>query len=87
MLNCLNCGSEITVNEKRGKKFCSEKCKLKYWRKNNQGERKYVQYKTYLAVLKELEKFKNIGTKNQLVPPSDLKGVDLLIWKQEHGIL
>lgn len=33
-MNCINCGKELTGNQK---KFCSRKCKYEYYKKENEG--------------------------------------------------
>lgn len=58
MNKCLNCERELKhIEGRRKKKFCNEKCKGEYWRKQNK-EPKYVQKEKFDKVVAELEELK-----------------------------
>jgi predicted nucleic acid-binding Zn ribbon protein len=49
--NCTNCGKEISVDDKRGRKpkFCCEECRINWWKNNsdkrNKSERAWYSFK------------------------------------------
>ncbi|AVP62899.1 hypothetical protein C3B64_00960 [Clostridium botulinum] len=64
---CLNCGQQIIVDGKRGRKpkFCSEECRRSWW-KNNNDKRNRKESDWYSFRCKNCgKKFKAYGNKNR----------------------
>ena len=85
--NCLYCGEKMeSITAK--KRYCSSKCKVYDYRERScivtetaQNDKK-TQIEGNLPIL-EKECLKS--PQNEKLTPSNLKGLDLLIWKAENG--
>lgn len=63
--NCLYCGKEINLEDRRGRKskFCSDKCRRTWWSKNSDKKNKKAWY-TFICKNCGIE-FKAYGNKNR----------------------
>jgi len=88
--NCLYCGEKMeSITAK--KKYCSAKCKLYFNRERNKllSINKIASNLANKTKLIEtpIKKEKSVESpKNDKIPPLNLKGLDLAIWKAENNI-
>jgi predicted nucleic acid-binding Zn ribbon protein len=84
--NCIYCGEKMeSITAK--KRYCSSKCKVYDYRERSRivTETAKNDKKTKIAGnLPILEKECLKSPKIEKLPPSNLKGLDLLIWKEEN---
>lgn len=85
--NCLYCGEKMkSVTAK--KRYCSPKCKVYHFRERGRvvAETSQKADKTNFesnSTILEKRGFKS--AKIEKLPPSNLKGIDLAIWKAENN--
>ena len=86
--SCVYCGEKMeSITAK--KRYCSSKCKVYHWRERKcivtepaQNDRKTE----IVGNLPGSEKERLKSPKIEKLPPSNLRGLDLAIWKAENGL-
>ena len=95
--NCEYCGEKMESKTAK-KRFCSEKCRVYFNRKNKSGDMVAVEFKKLDKIAANLDTFMQKANKPteyykepvELTlnanpePPAGLIGIDLTIWKAEN---